>query len=103
MTDRPEHLITDMGQLQARIGTQSPLVDNKVFAGLEPVAAAFIRRSPFLLFGTVDPQGQPDLSPKGDDPGFVRIDEDGSLLVPNGRATGSLSGSGTSWSIPESG
>ncbi len=82
MADQPEHLITTVDQLRARIGIPSPLVDSKFFTALEPVAMDFIRRSPFFLFATVDSDGQPDVSPKGDDPGFVLIDDDGTLLIP---------------------
>ncbi len=82
MPDPSEHLITTIDQLRARIGTPSPLVDSKFFSALEPVAMDFIRRSPFVLIATLDAAGQPDVSPKGDDPGFVAIDEDGSLLIP---------------------
>ena len=82
MPDQPENLITSIDQLRARIGAPSPLVDSKFFAALEPVAIDFIRRSPFLLVATVDAGGQPDVSPKGDDPGFVVVDDDGTLLIP---------------------
>lgn len=82
MTGQHEHLITTVEQLRARIGTPSPLVDSKFFTTLEPVMIDFIRRSPFFLFGTVDALGRPDLSPKGDGPGFVAVDDDGTLLIP---------------------
>ncbi len=82
MGDQPEPLITTIDQLRARIGTPSPLVDSKFFPALEPVAIDFIRRSPFLLVATVDAGGHADVSPKGDDPGFVVVDDDSTLLIP---------------------
>ena len=82
MTGPADHLITTLDQLRERIGTPSPLVESKIFDRLEPVAIDFIRRSPFLIFGTVDAHGRPDLSPKGDDPGFVHVEDDRTLLVP---------------------
>ena len=82
MADQPEHLITTLDQLRARIGTASPLVDSKFFTALEPVMVDFIRRSPFFLIATIDPLGRPDVSPKGDAPGFVLIDDDGTLVIP---------------------
>jgi PPOX class probable FMN-dependent enzyme len=43
----------------------------------------FIAESPFLVMATCDPEGRCDASPKGGKPGFVRILDDGHLLVPD--------------------
>jgi hypothetical protein len=37
---------------------------------------AFIERSPFLCLGTANADGKPDVSPRGDPPGFVQILDD---------------------------
>ena len=42
---------------------------------------AFIARSPFLILGTVAPEGI-ECSPKGDHPGFVEQVDDRTLLIP---------------------
>jgi uncharacterized protein len=44
---------------------------------------AFIRESPFLVMSTCDSQGRCDASPKGGQPGFVKILDDRHLLVPD--------------------
>lgn len=44
---------------------------------------AFIRRSPFMVIGTTDKDGMPSTSPKGDAPGFVKILDDKTLLIPD--------------------
>lgn len=46
--------------------------------------AAWIRASPFAVLGTVGPEGL-DCSPRGDQPGFVRIADDRTLLLPDRR------------------
>jgi PPOX class probable FMN-dependent enzyme len=48
----------------------------------EPIKA-FIVESPFLVMATSDRQGRCDASPKGGQPGFVRILDDRHLLIPD--------------------
>ncbi len=43
----------------------------------------FIERSPFALLGTCLEEGEADLSPRGDPPGFVRIVDERTLLIPD--------------------
>jgi PPOX class probable FMN-dependent enzyme len=43
----------------------------------------FIRHSPFLILGTAGPEGLPDVSPKGDEPGFVAVEDPRTLLIPD--------------------
>src|SRR5207249_10992685 len=44
---------------------------------------AFIAHSPFLVMGTAGADGSCDVSPKGDAPGFVRVIDERTLLVPD--------------------
>jgi PPOX class probable FMN-dependent enzyme len=75
--------ITTVEQLRARIGETSPLVQHKLWSSLEPVAIDFINRSPFLLLATSDADGNLDVSPKGDGPGFVAVEDPTTLLIPD--------------------
>lgn len=43
----------------------------------------FIALSPFLVIASSDPAGRCDASPKGDMPGFVRVVDDTTLLIPD--------------------
>ena len=81
MTD--SHRITTVEQLRSLIGEPHPLVVHKLWPTLEPAAMEFIQRSPFLLLATADAAGQQDVSPKGDGPGFVAIENDTTLLIPD--------------------
>ena len=49
----------------------------------EPTAIEFIGRSPLLLPATADAEGRPDISPKGDEPGFVAVEDDHTLVIPD--------------------
>lgn len=69
-------------QLRAVLGDRTPKVDEKVHASLNKQAVEFIQRSPFLLLATSDGQGNLEVSPKGDKPGFVQVRE-GALWLPD--------------------
>lgn len=43
----------------------------------------FIARSPFVLIGTSDGEGNADVTPKGDKPGFVKVLDDTTLAIPD--------------------
>lgn len=43
----------------------------------------FIENSPFLIMGSMHPENGLDLSPRGDAPGFVRVLDDHTLVIPD--------------------
>jgi len=69
-------------QIDETIGESSEMVRQKIFDHVDEYAAAFIRRSPLLLLATSDSSGRLDVSPKGDAPGFVTIQDERTLLLP---------------------
>jgi uncharacterized protein len=73
----------DADDLRAFYGEPSLLARNKVLPRLDHHCRDFIARSPFLLLGTADAQGNQDVSPRGDPPGFVKVMADGRLAVPD--------------------
>jgi PPOX class probable FMN-dependent enzyme len=70
-------------ELRAVIGEPIPGIELKIYDGIGPEAAAFIARSPFLVLSTADAAGNADASPKGDEPGFVVVEDDRTLLIPD--------------------
>jgi hypothetical protein len=74
--------IRDLARLRAIIGEPSAQVPHKIHRQLNQRARAFIARSPLLLLASVDAAGQPTVSPKGDEPGFVQVLDAGTLLLP---------------------
>jgi PPOX class probable FMN-dependent enzyme len=74
--------ISDLESLRAIIGEPNGLVPRKIQRQLNARAQAFIARSPMLLLATVDTQGQPTVSPKGDQAGFVRVVDERTLQLP---------------------
>ncbi len=74
--------ITSEEQLRAIIGNPQEVVVSKITNRLNPLTRAYIERSPFICVGTSNSEGDCDVSPRGDPPGFVRILDDETLLIP---------------------
>jgi PPOX class probable FMN-dependent enzyme len=83
MSDRKNYRITDPRELRVYIGEPHSLVPNKVWRTLEPAAIQYIRQSPLLFLATADADGNVDVSPKGDAPGFVAVEDQATLLIPD--------------------
>lgn len=75
-------IIDTPARLRAVLGEPGPLTRHKIHRVLSSQARAFIERSPMFLLATSDSEGRPTVSPKGDAPGFVRIEDERTLLVP---------------------
>lgn len=76
--------LTTDAELEALYGTpgESSLV--KELDHLIPEYTALIAASPFVALATAGPEGL-DCSPRGDLPGFVRVKDDRTLLMPDRR------------------
>jgi hypothetical protein len=77
-----DHRITDEAGLEAVLGAPMEYVRAKVLRRLNDAMVEFIRRAPLIFVSTIDANGQPDVSPKGDPDGFVEVDSAGNLLIP---------------------
>lgn len=68
--------------LRALIGSPSELVPHKIHRQLNARAVEFIGRSPMLMLSTTGADGHATVSPKGDPAGFVHVEDDRTLLIP---------------------
>ncbi len=68
--------------LVAVIGEPTKLVLAKLSNRLNALTRPFVELSPFVCVATTDAEGRCDVSPRGDPPGFVKILDDATLLVP---------------------
>ena len=84
MNEADTHRITDTAALEALYGPPGEASLIKEVGTLHPHYAAFVRASPFAILATVGPDGL-DASPRGDGPGFIRIENDTTLLLPDRR------------------
>ncbi len=78
------HAITSLTQLEALFGAVAAPSLQKEVDYLHPAYQALIQASPFAVLATVGPGGL-DASPRGDPPGFVAIQDDRTLLLPERR------------------
>jgi PPOX class probable FMN-dependent enzyme len=75
--------ITDLDGLRAIYGAPHTRSLRKQMDRIDPHARRFIELSPFVLLSTTGPDGLGDVTPRGDAPGFVAIENDRSLLIPD--------------------
>lgn len=76
--------ITTIAQLEALYGRPGEASLVKVQSWITPEYRAMIEASPFAVLATCGPEGL-DCSPRGDRPGFVRIHDEGTLMLPDRR------------------
>jgi uncharacterized protein len=83
-TPSAPHQITTLAELDALYGApvESSLV--KETDRITPEYNAFIAAAPFLVLASRGPEGL-DCSPRGDAPGFVRVADEKTLLIPDRR------------------
>ncbi|MHC0039498.1 pyridoxamine 5'-phosphate oxidase family protein [Pseudoneobacillus sp. C159] len=83
MTKIPFHnLIESEEELRSIIGFPSELVKRKAINYLDHNCKDFIAKSPFLVISTSDKSGFCDVSPRGDQPGFVYVLNEKYLVIP---------------------
>jgi PPOX class probable FMN-dependent enzyme len=65
---------------------------DKVIDRLDRHCRAFIELSPFATLATAGPDGWPDVSPRGGDPGFVKVLDEHSLVLPDRQGNNRVDG-----------
>jgi PPOX class probable FMN-dependent enzyme len=77
-------IIATVKQLEAIYGQPNEASTVKVADRITPRYRALIDKSPFVVLATSGPEGL-DCSPRGDLPGFVRVYDDVTLMMPDRR------------------
>jgi uncharacterized protein len=77
-------IIATVEELEAIYGQTNDASTVKVADHVTPLYRILIEKSPFVALATSGPEGL-DCSPRGDLPGFVRIHDDKTLLMPDRR------------------
>ncbi len=78
----PDRIISDVSSLRGVVGSPTELTLTKLSDRLNSLTKQFIERSPFVCVATASPDGGLDVSPRGDPPGFVRVLDERTLLLP---------------------
>jgi predicted pyridoxine 5'-phosphate oxidase superfamily flavin-nucleotide-binding protein len=79
--DSIRQAVTDRVKLTEIIGTPKPDIATKEMPALDARCRHFISLCPSLCISTADADGNQDVSPRGDPPGFVRVLDDRTILI----------------------
>ena len=77
------HEITSIDELTTLVGEPIRRVAEKVRPTLHELDRQWLAASPFCLIGTSDVEGNCDVSPKGDPPGFTLVLDERTIAVPD--------------------
>ena len=75
-------IVTSVEEIRATIAEPTQASVDKVIDRLDDYCRAIIAKSPFIMIASANPDGQPDISPKGDPLGFVRVLDEKHLAIP---------------------
>ena len=75
--------ITTREELRSNYGALHELAVRKELPALDGHARSFIGRSPFVLIGSCDAEGNADVTPKGDKPGFSAVLDGNTIAIPD--------------------
>jgi uncharacterized protein len=79
-----DHIVTSIEALERLYGVPYGPSIAKETDRITPHYGAFIEAAPFFAFASGGPEGM-DCSPRGDAPGFVRVADEKTLLIPDRR------------------
>ncbi|MGQ0580590.1 MAG: MSMEG_1061 family FMN-dependent PPOX-type flavoprotein [Reyranella sp.] len=74
--------LKSLNDLRRVIAEPRPATRSKILDALDEQSIEFLKRCPFALVGTVSADGTLEVSPKGDEPGFIRVEDPQTLLMP---------------------
>ena len=80
---RFEEIVRSEEALRQVVGAPVERSVRKEIRRLDAHCRALIAASPFVLIASGDASGRMDASPKGDEPGFVRVLDDETLAIPD--------------------
>lgn len=75
--------ISSLDQLSQLYPKAHPLALSKAIQALEPHTIKFIEHCPFIIVSTIDPNGFVDVSPRGGQPGFVKVIDNQTIAFPD--------------------
>jgi len=81
--DSDPHRIHTVEALRGVIGETRPGLESKVLSSLDTFAIDFLSKCPFLVLSTSDAEGRLDASPKGDGEGFVLVEDETTIVIPD--------------------
>ncbi|MFL2547072.1 MAG: MSMEG_1061 family FMN-dependent PPOX-type flavoprotein [Candidatus Rariloculaceae bacterium] len=87
MTDKRfsdyNEIVSSVDELRETLGEPLPAAVIKVIDHLDDVCRSYIDKSTFIVIASSSSGGEPDISPKGDPQGFVKVIDDKHLAIPD--------------------
>ena len=80
--DSVPRAIRDKAVLRDILGEPAPTVRDKEMPRLDVHCRRFVELSPILFISSSGADGKGDVTPRGDPPGFVKVIDDRTLLIP---------------------
>jgi PPOX class probable FMN-dependent enzyme len=74
--------LNSIDELRRIIAEPRSTTRKKILDALDEQSIEFLKRCPFALIGTTTADGTVEVSPKGDEPGFIRVEDPRTLLIP---------------------
>ena len=74
--------LNSVADLRRIIAEPRTATRSKILEALDEQSIEFLKRCPFALVGTTAEDGTIEVSPKGDEPGFIRVEDPQTLLIP---------------------
>lgn len=78
-----DDIVTSLDELRETLGEPLPPAVIKVIDHLDDVCRSYIEKSTFIVIASASSDGTPDISPKGDPAGFVKVLDDKHLAIPD--------------------
>lgn len=75
--------VSRIDELRELLGGAHELAATKVKDHLEPYVRGYIENAPFAILSSADAAGNCDASPKGGQPGFIKVVDEKTLLIPD--------------------
>jgi len=76
-------IVQDLAALRQLYATPQPRAVKKQISCLDEHCRRFIGVSPFVVLSTCDREYRADASPRGGEPGFVKVNRAGEVLIPD--------------------
>jgi PPOX class probable FMN-dependent enzyme len=70
-------------KLRAVYGEPMGIAVDKCLSRLDPHCKHFIELAPFAVISSADTNGDADVSPRGDGPGFIKVVDDNTIVMPD--------------------
>jgi PPOX class probable FMN-dependent enzyme len=78
-----DDVISSLESIREVLREPMPSIVAKQIDHIDDVCRAIIEKSPFVVVASANSKGYPDISPKGDPPGFVQVIDEKHLAIPD--------------------